>query len=594
MPFSEEETTEKLFAYKYIDLEGEEYGPYDGTIMAKWDEGFYFDNDVIVFRISIDGKAEEFKLGDLRKIHSKPFLVPESSKQQPLEEISEKEKTGEQIGNSKKAEVIVKMDEQESQKNEIHDAVQVAVAEVVEQTGAQITESANQKIHLASAEHEKLEAEENTVKETSYLVAEQEKSEKSLVHDQPKELHQAIEKEVEPGLQTADVNKTIAAEQFKVKQNQQNGKPEGRLQIAGHTAPQYRIMQSLQSPTMPFMLSYPLNTPISIPTVLLQMPPTTAPIAKIPSRVVSKPVPVVPSINADVLAAQAKPFNPELYSSPPLMRLSDPGSVLMKPDVAHRKLFILYQMIITIPEKAHCFSPYSKEIICCQFCKVNLAGFSMFTHLVNCQHMGRLSSCVFSTNDVDFWIDRVQDVIRHAPTTALTLPGFTPDVLLNTTDSVADFINRTKGFTRKLTVGRVVKQSQFLDVTADVMLATQYVSTKALRPKSKLTGVFLSEVVENLIGEVDKKPFLRHYGKLHEKYNDCKFCNIKMSTFYDFCAHIGSQLHRENTSMMLYHEGVVGSWVRLLATPKKQNAEPQSTEPPAKKPCEQIEVITID
>ncbi|EGT33739.1 hypothetical protein CAEBREN_12849 [Caenorhabditis brenneri] len=195
-----------------------------------------------------------------------------------------------------------------------------------------------------------------------------------------------------------------------------------------------------------------------------------------------------------------KPYHPEVFNSPPFMRLPDPECSIIKPENARSKVFSLYQLIITVPEQLKHFHPFTTETVCCQLCRMDLTGPDMFTHLVNIQHLSKVSNCIFTESDVDYWIDRVNQVIKASPAS-----------------------------------------------------------------ERKLTGKFLSQVVALLVKEVHRPAFQRRYGKLLEEQNTCTFCNLQFESFYDACCHIGTKQHRDKISNLCYHEGLVATWVRLLA-----------------------------
>lgn len=264
------------------------------------------------------------------------------------------------------------------------------------------------------------------------------------------------------------------------------------------------------------------------------------------------------------LETTLKNYHPEVYISPPLMRLPDPEYPTMIPELARAKVFSLYQLIITVPEQLKHFPPYTTESVCCQLCKVDLTGPVMFTHLITIQHLSKISSCMFIEGDVDYWIHRVNNVIIRAPSSALTIPGFEPELSLNDHESVNDFISRTRGFTKKPSLQQVRKTMYVIDAVLDVVSATSYSSSKLNRSKPKLTGKFLSEVVKVLVDDVHRVSFQKRYGMLLKENNKCTFCNIKFNSFYDACSHVGTQGHRDKINNIHYHEGLVALWVRIL------------------------------
>ncbi|CAL2036894.1 unnamed protein product [Caenorhabditis brenneri] len=260
-----------------------------------------------------------------------------------------------------------------------------------------------------------------------------------------------------------------------------------------------------------------------------------------------------------------KPYHPEVFNSPPFMRLPDPECSIIKPENARSKVFSLYQLIITVPEQLKHFHPFTTETVCCQLCRMDLTGPDMFTHLVNIQHLSKVSNCIFTESDVDYWIDRVNQVIKASPASALVLPGFEPEIHLNESESVANFIKRTRGFVKKPTILHMRKMIHVVAAVLDMAAATSYSSNRANKLKRKLTGKFLSQVVALLVKEVHRPAFQRRYGKLLEEQNTCTFCNLQFESFYDACCHIGTKQHRDKISNLCYHEGLVATWVRLLA-----------------------------
>ncbi|CAO4370445.1 unnamed protein product [Caenorhabditis nigoni] len=273
-------------------------------------------------------------------------------------------------------------------------------------------------------------------------------------------------------------------------------------------------------------------------------------------------------------------YHPDVYPSPPFMRLPDFRFPIMTPEDARRKVFSLYQLIITIPEQLSHFPPYTTETVSCQLCKIDLNGPSMFKHLINIQHLMKVSNCLFTENDIDYWIERVNTVIKGAHVGSISLPGFEPTMNLNETESVSNFINRTKGFARKPSADLLGRPLNVLSTVLDIDAATMFATMNTHKTKRKLSGRFLSRVVNMLIGNTDRTTFKRRFTapllKLLEKHNKCQFCDISFGSFYDTCHHIGSSPHREKISNIFYHEGLVATWVRLLASPSMRK-QPSSS-----------------
>uniref|UniRef100_A0A1I7UHM5 GYF domain-containing protein n=2 Tax=Caenorhabditis tropicalis TaxID=1561998 RepID=A0A1I7UHM5_9PELO len=275
-------------------------------------------------------------------------------------------------------------------------------------------------------------------------------------------------------------------------------------------------------------------------------------------------------------AVPLKQYHPDVYSSLPFMRLPDPYCLMVKPEDARAKVFTLYQLIITVPEQLRNFPPYTTETVCCQLCKVDLTGPDMFNHLITIQHLGKVSNCIFAESDVDFWISRVKNVINSAPSSALCIPGFEPVVHLNETETVKGFINRTKGFVKKPSIQQIKRQPHVIDAVLNLASATSYASSKVNRSKRKFTGNFLSRVVLYLSKNVNKLAFQKKYGALLDGGKQCTFCDVVFESFYDACCHVGTQNHRSKINNIHYHEGLVATWVRLLAQKNEYRKEGSS------------------
>lgn len=283
-----------------------------------------------------------------------------------------------------------------------------------------------------------------------------------------------------------------------------------------------------------------------------------------------------------------KSYNPDLYPSHPFMRLPDPRFPIINLENARSKVYSLYQFIITVPKQLMHFPPYNTETVSCQLCRIDLTGPDMFKHVINIQHLSKISNCLFTENDVDFWIKRVNNVIKQAPSSALVLPGFDPEMNLNESETVSGFINRTKGFVRN---PNVVQIEKVMEAVLNVTAATFY-SSSTSKSKRKVTGKFLSQVVEALVVDVEKATFQRRYQRLMKKHNKCTFCNAQFDSFYDACSHIGTLQHSEKINNILYHERLVATLVRVLARPPtKQPSRPQSRNLPY---SSSVNVVTVD
>lgn len=89
----------------------------------------------------------------------------------------------------------------------------------------------------------------------------------------------------------------------------------------------------------------------------------------------------------ELLSRSVNNYHPEHYSSPPLMRKPDFRFPIINPEKAQGKLFVLYQLIITVPDSLKKFPPYTSETVCCQLCGIDLMGSAMFAHLITIQHL---------------------------------------------------------------------------------------------------------------------------------------------------------------------------------------------------------------
>lgn len=290
--------------------------------------------------------------------------------------------------------------------------------------------------------------------------------------------------------------------------------------------------------------------------------------SKIESILAASPMPVM-EIEGMKLMCRRREYSLDLY--PPLMRLPDHRGAVMKPEAARSKIFHLYQLIISVPWQLRDFPPYTEDSARCQLCHVHLIGPQIFNHLIEIQHLTKISSCLFTEHDIDYWIHRLQNVIKLAPAKAISICGFEPKLNVNETESVASFINRTKGFKRRPNAEQIGKPMNIISVILDVEVATTYAVSASNKSKRKLSGNFVSRVVESLIDGLDRRAFKRRLSssqKILEKHNTkCDFCLTQLDTFYDVCQHIASLKHREQISNIHYDEGLVATWVRLLAPP---------------------------
>ncbi|EFP09103.1 hypothetical protein CRE_25539 [Caenorhabditis remanei] len=445
---SECRRSENLYRYSYIDLEGNKYGPFEGSKMTEWDANEHLDDELIIFRISASGKTEKFILDNLRRVSKTPFLETDPSVQEENKHL----------------------------------------------------------VELKSESPDSMSIESSCFLQSSPAISPHNSEENSTVFEE------------------------------KIPTNDECQKSSNIIQ-------QSPLVEALSK-----KVSAVSKVDLSLTATLS---PTTL------SSVIREPYAGKYFSSTDNI----KNYNPDIYPSHPFMRLPDSRFPIIKLENARAKVFSLYQFIITVPKQLMHFPPYTTETAACQLCRIDLTGPDMFKHLINIQHLSKISNSLFTENDVDFWIDRVNNVIKQAPSSALILPGFNPEMNLNESESITGFINRTKGFVRNPNLAQIEK---VIEAVLNVTVATFY-SSSTSKSKRKVTGKFLSQVVEALIVDVDQATFQRRYQRLMKKHNTCTFCNTRFESFYEACSHIGTPQHSEKINNVLYQEGLVATLVRILA-----------------------------